>query len=326
MAVRTISTKLAIEGEQEYKRSIADINSSLKTLQSELQKVERPYPDDANSVEALRAKQDALLKIQDKEREKLKELKLALENAQKAQKQHADSYASYSAKVSEAERKLAALKDSTGDTVEEQKKLTQELEEYKKAQAQAKSYQDAAARGVEEWQTKVNRAERDVNDLTSSIEKTNKALVEAKSRFKEFSAAADNLNSVGNKLSVGLTAPLTAAGTAAVSYASNTDEALNKVEVAFGDSANIIKQWSDTTLTSLGLAKGTALDMAALYGDMATAMGFTDEKAAEMSKSLVSLAADLASFKNISIETANTALKSIFTGETESLNLWAAIA
>lgn len=319
MAVRTISTKLAIEGEQEYKRSIADINSSLKTLQSELQKVESQYQDNANSVKAVQAKKDALLKIQDKEREKLKELKLALENAQKAQKQHADSYASYSAKVSEAERKLAALKNSTGDTAEEQKKLTQELEEYKKAQAQAKSYQDAATRGVEEWQTKVNRAEKDVNDLTSSIKKTNKALVEAKSKFKEFSAAADNLNSVGNKLSVGLTAPLTAAGTAAVSYASNTDEALNKVEVAFGDSANIIKQWSDTTLTSLGLAKGTALDMAALYGDMATAMGFTDEKAAEMSKSLVSLAADLASFKNISIETANTALKSIFTGETESL-------
>ena len=323
MAVRTISTKLAIEGENEYKRSIADINTSLKTLQSELQKVESQYQEDANSVKALQAKKEALLKIQEKERERVRELSAALDNAKNAQKQHAAAYDEYSAKVAETEKKLSALKDSTKNSAEEQKKLTQELEKYKRAQAEAKSYQDAAARGVEEWQTKLNRSERDLNNLTASIQKNDKALSEATSKFKSFSEAAEKasekLNSAGNKLTVGLTTPLVAAGTAAVSYASDTDEALNKVDVAFGDSADSIKQWSNTTLTSLGLAKGTALDMAALYGDMATAMGFSTENAAEMSKSLVSLAADMASFKNISIETANTALKSVFTGETESL-------
>lgn len=323
MAVRTISTKLAIEGENEYKRSIADINTSLKTLQSELQKVESQYQEDANSVKALQAKKEALLKIQEKEREKVRELSAALDNAKNAQKQHAAAYAEYSAKVAETEKKLFALKDSTKNSAEEQKRLTQELEKYKKAQAEAKSYQDAAARGVEEWQTKLNRSERDLNNLTASIQKNDKALAEATSKFKSFAEATDKasekLNNAGNKLTAGLTLPLMAAGTAAVSYASDTDEALNKVDVAFGDSADSIKRWSNTTLTSLGLAKGTALDMAALYGDMATAMGFSTENAAEMSKSLVSLAADMASFKNISIETANTALKSVFTGETESL-------
>jgi hypothetical protein len=52
---------------------------------------------------------------------------------------------------------------------------------------------------------------------------------------------------------------------------------------------------------------------------MATALGLPVEKAAGMSKSLVGLAGDLASFKNISIDIANTALSGIFTGETESL-------
>lgn len=132
-------------------------------------------------------------------------------------------------------------------------------------------------------------------------------------------AAAVRLDSLGNKLTVGLTAPLAAAGTASVNFASDTEEAVNKVEVAFKGAADGVKSWSDTTLTSIGLAKGTALDMAALYGDMATSMGFADGQAAEMSKTLVNLAADLSSFKNISIDMSNTALKSIFTGETESL-------
>lgn len=136
---------------------------------------------------------------------------------------------------------------------------------------------------------------------------------------ESISEAGRSLDSIGNKLTVGLTAPLAAAGAASVKYASDTEEAVNKVEVAFEYAAEGVKSWSDTTLTSYGLAKGTALDMAALFGDMATSMGYSRAEAAEMSKSLVGLAADLASFKNISIDEASTALKSIFTGETESL-------
>jgi hypothetical protein len=70
-----------------------------------------------------------------------------------------------------------------------------------------------------------------------------------------------------------------------------------------------------------GIAEGTALDMAALFGDMATSMGLPQQQAAMMSKSLVGLAGDLASFKNIDIRQAMTALNGVFTGETESLKM-----
>lgn len=58
---------------------------------------------------------------------------------------------------------------------------------------------------------------------------------------------------------------------------------------------------------------------AALFGDMATSMGFSQEEAAKMSTDLVALAGNLASFKNVSLDQVETALKSIYTGETESL-------
>lgn len=131
--------------------------------------------------------------------------------------------------------------------------------------------------------------------------------------------AGDRLSRLGAGLTAGVTAPLTAAGAAAVKYASDTEEALNKVDVAFGASAESVRSWSEGTLNSIGLARGTALDMAALFGDMATSMGYGREEAAQMSMALVDLAADLSSFKNVGIDQVSTALKSIFTGETESL-------
>jgi hypothetical protein len=69
----------------------------------------------------------------------------------------------------------------------------------------------------------------------------------------------------------------------------------------------------------MGLAQQTALDMVSTYGDMGTSMEIPTEKAAEMGMELTKRAADLASFKNIKIDVANTALNAVYTGETESL-------
>lgn len=137
-----------------------------------------------------------------------------------------------------------------------------------------------------------------------------------KSTLSQVSAALD---SVGKKLTLGVTAPLVAAGAASFKMAADMDESINKVDVAFGDAADSVHAFSNETLTTYGIAKSTALDMAGYFGDMATSMGFSREQAAEMSKQLVGLAGDLASFKNISLSEAQTALAAIFTGETESL-------
>ena len=137
-----------------------------------------------------------------------------------------------------------------------------------------------------------------------------------KSTLSQVSSALD---SVGKNLTLGVTAPLVAAGTASFKMASDMEEAINKVDVSFGDAAETVHAFSNETLTTYGIAKSTALDMAGYFGDMATSMGFSQEQAAEMSKQLVGLAGDLASFKNILLSEAQTALAAIFTGETESL-------
>ena len=178
--------------------------------------------------------------------------------------------------------------------------------------------------GTEKTSAEYQRLEKQLVETEAAAEQAHKQLqsinqIRLDHLNKGLDEAARRLSTAGNALTTGLTVPLAAAGVASVNFSSDMQEAINKVEVAFGGAADSVKEGSSTTLNSIGLAQGTALDMAALFGDMATSMGYSQDAAAQMSMALVNLAADLASFKNIGIDQASTALKSIFTGETESL-------
>lgn len=128
-----------------------------------------------------------------------------------------------------------------------------------------------------------------------------------------------SISSFGAKWSLGISTPLTIAGKSMVTAASDYEENLNKIDVAFGKSSDTVTAWAENATKQFGLSKNQALESTALFGDMATSMGLAQSDAADMSMSLAGLAGDLASFKNIGIDQAMTALSSVFTGETESL-------
>ena len=152
--------------------------------------------------------------------------------------------------------------------------------------------------------------------LTGDATKLSASLNAAEKKLKSF---GDSATKIGKSMSLFVTAPIILAGGAAIKMASDFQESLNKVDVAFKGSSNEVRDFAKTTLESFGIAEGTALDMAALFGDMATSMGVSTSEAAKLSTSLVGLAGDLASFKNMNIEEVTTALNGVFTGETESL-------
>lgn len=149
----------------------------------------------------------------------------------------------------------------------------------------------------------------DATDLDLALSDAQKSLV-------AFSKKAADL---GKTMSTYVTAPLLAAGAASIKMASDFNESLNKVDVSFKSASGSVTDFAKTSLKTYGIASGTALDMASNFGDMATSMGLGVGQAAKLSTSLVGLAGDMASFKNISIDVAQTALNGIFTGETESL-------
>jgi phage-related protein len=136
---------------------------------------------------------------------------------------------------------------------------------------------------------------------------------------ENFQKVGAGMQKAGGALTKFVTLPILGAGAASFKFASDFSESLNKVDVAFKSNAGQVEEWSKTTLKNFGIAQGSALDMAALFGDMGTSMGLNTDEASKMSMSLVGLAGDLSSFKNIGLSEATTALNGIFTGETESL-------
>ncbi|MEG1433788.1 peptidoglycan DD-metalloendopeptidase family protein [Eubacterium sp.] len=159
-------------------------------------------------------------------------------------------------------------------------------------------------------------ADKDIDETT----KKGKTLASQFDTIAEKAGSfAQKATVAGGVLTAALTVPLVMAGKKAVGLASDYEEALNKTEVAFGNSAKKVVEFSETSLKTFGISKGAALDMASLFGDMATSMGLPQDAAADMSVSMSGLAGDLSSFKNIPIDQAMTALNGVFTGETESL-------
>lgn len=101
--------------------------------------------------------------------------------------------------------------------------------------------------------------------------------------------------------------------------ASDLNESQSKLNVVFGSSAGLFNAWGDSAATALGMSKQQAIEAAGAVGNFTQALGVSQGASVDMSKSLVQLASDLASFNNSSPEEVLLALRSGLSGEVEPL-------
>ena len=100
---------------------------------------------------------------------------------------------------------------------------------------------------------------------------------------------------------------------------SDLAEVQNVVDVTFPRMSRRVEEFTKSAAQSFGLSETMAKRFTGTFGAMAKAFGFGEKAAYDMSTTLTGLAGDVASFYNISQDEAYTKLKSVFTGETESL-------
>ena len=108
-------------------------------------------------------------------------------------------------------------------------------------------------------------------------------------------------------------------GKEAIDLGSDIAEVQNVVDTAFGSMAYKAEEFANTAIQQFGMSKLAAKKTASTYMAMASGMGLGADRASDMAVSLAGLTGDVASFFNISQELADVKLKSVFTGETESL-------
>ena len=159
MAVRTITTILKLDKEEEYQNKIKSVNLNLKTLRSEMAEVTSRFQNNANSLEALKAKSEIYNAQLKQQVEKLNAAKAAHSDSIKAQKEYSDE-------VEKLKKALEALNTTTEKNAVEEKKLKDELKN-----AQTGYYE--ATNAVHKWNTQINYAQADINKLNNVIDKNN---------------------------------------------------------------------------------------------------------------------------------------------------------
>lgn len=140
-----INTKFTLSGEKEYKQAISEIGSGMNVLNSEMRKVQSAYAQNADSVEALNAKNDVLERKISTQTEKIEYLRAALQQS-------------------------------------------------------AEKYGEADKRTMQ-WQTSLNNAEADLNNLNNQFDENKKKIEES---GKEMGNLGDVVNGLTSKLGIQL--------------------------------------------------------------------------------------------------------------------------
>lgn len=108
-------------------------------------------------------------------------------------------------------------------------------------------------------------------------------------------------------------------GKECINLGSDLTEVQNVVDVTFGNLNTEVNKFAQNAIEQFGLGQTVTKKYVGTFGAMSKAFGFTNKEALAMSETLTGLAGDVASFYNLSSDEAYTKLKSVFTGETETL-------
>ena len=108
-------------------------------------------------------------------------------------------------------------------------------------------------------------------------------------------------------------------GKEAINLASDLQEVQNVVDTAFGSMKQKCEDFAKTSLENFGISKLSAKQFSSTYMAMGRGMGIGMETAADMAIETTKRVGDVASFYNKSFSEVDTMMKSIWTGETESL-------
>lgn len=303
MATRSISTRLAVEGESQYRAAITSVNAELRTMQSALKMVESQYKNNSNSTEALTAKGKALNDLLTSQKSKVSALEAGLKNAQRAEDEYARKKAELTQQIEENTKALEELKKQSGDTSSEEKKLTEENERLNAELEKNEAYLTAAKRATNNWKTDLNTAQTAINETQNAIDENTAALEKNAGGLKKdgeaFDMLAATLIASGLKKSIKeITEALMECVDASVEFESSMAGVAKTTDLADAELQSMGGEIKDLStkipITStelagiveaagqLGIAKEDLIDFSTVMANLGVATNLTSEEAATM--------------------------------------------
>lgn len=294
MPTRDIKTKLSITGESEYKSALSRINSELKNLQSALKLTASEFQTQANTVDALKAKQEALTALQEKQAQRVKVYADALGTANRDLQDHRDALQQASDAMDKAEQEW----EEYGGAFMASKKAIEDhnaaMDRYKASYEEAQRKVDAAEQNVQKWETSLNKAKTELNDTGRELDETNGYLDEAQ---RAADGCATSIDQYGKKVKTAgehadkAGTEIREVGEEAEKTGNKTKEAGDKSNAALDAlAANIAFEKINTAYRNIRQAITECIDASVAFesamAGVAKTTDLTDDELAEMGDAL----------------------------------------
>lgn len=162
---------------------------------------------------------------------------------------------------------------------------------------------------------------RGVNSARKSLQSLNKNTVSISNAMsKNFGSMVNSLKKVGAAIgSIVAAGQLMQFGKQAIDAASDLQEVQNVVDTVFGSMSGTINSWAKGAMDAFGLSETSAKQFTSTMGAMLKSSGITGNALQTMSINMAALSADMASFYNLSADTAFEKIRAGISGETEPL-------
>lgn len=264
----------------EFDNSVKGINSALTLLKKDLQTINKLLKLDPNNVDLLNKKMQNFQQQMDLGKKKVEELR----KEQKAlgdEKIGTKEWQALETEIQKTEAQMQVVQRAIDATQSKLKSLTPGNIEY-------------VNRQIDEMAKKLDNAADKVGKVKDGFEKAGNAVA-------PFSAAAAGALGAGAK----------AAG--------DLQEQVSKTKAVFKENSDEMDKYARSAIDNINMSENTARNIMNTYGAMGSGLGLTEKANKDMAKSLTTLTADVVAFNDVSEDRAKTALKGIYTGETESL-------
>ena len=197
MAEKKIGAKIVIDGESEFRASMISAKKALDNFDSELNKINKTYKNNANSLEALRAKQQVYTKLQEEQTHKVSLLTEMQDKAVKKLEEEQYTLTALSNRRELLNQRLEEAKKTYGENSDEVQNLNKELEDINKQYTEQERVVQKTNDKVNNYQTQLNNAEAELSDLNSEIEQNDKYLNEAENSTD---GCAKSIDEYGNEV------------------------------------------------------------------------------------------------------------------------------
>lgn len=259
MTVRTITTRLALDGETQFKQAMSGVNASLRAMKSEIALSEAQFKGQANTVEALTEKDKLLRQEIEQQTVKVRALEQALKDAAQVYGEDSTQVSNYQAKLNRAQTELIGMNEA--------------LAENSKYLKEAETSANGTAKSIDGFGNATKRTGDSVSDLAKVLQAAGVAasLHEIAAAIRvcidasmEFETAIANFNKVAKLSDTELAAMGDAIKELSTEMPATTSEIAQVMEAA----------------SRLGIAKEYLLDFSRVMLDLGNVSDLSSDQAA----------------------------------------------